>query len=130
MTRSKENKKSVIPTCYFVKSTTAHFWYSVERGLWVGRGDATRFRNRADAFAIAAVLRPTEQLPIHRIYVAAVYKRKRTAYDKLRQGVEKVIGICRPCISTAEDGCTGCHIVEELEMLLERIPPPNSKDKL
>lgn len=46
--------------------------------------------------------------------------------EELREGIEKIIKTCRPCVSTAEDGCTGCHIVEELELLLDRVDARDS----
>ena len=111
------------PICFFVKSTAAHYWYCVERGVWTERAGATRFLSRDAAREIMKMLKPTEHRG-HRVYVAAVYKR--TPHARLRRGIERIVKTCRPCTNTSEDGCTGCHIVEELELLLERTSQPSS----
>ena len=116
------------PLCYVIKSSHAHYWYCVERGVWVVRADVTRFTSRSAAFEIAKMLRrDLGENACHRIYVAAVHKRTRR--ETLRRGIEKIIKVCRPCTSTREDGCTGCHIVEELELLLKRTAQPSSASR-
>lgn len=46
--------------------------------------------------------------------------------EELRRGIEEIVKTCRPCVSTRGEGCTGCHIVEELELLLDRVDARDS----
>jgi len=109
---------------YLVKSTTANYWYSVARGLWVEREDATQFNNRADAFAIAEVLRPTEQLPVHRIYVAAV--RKRSPADRIRHRAESLLDAL-----TDDDGSVegDRRVVRAINALRAVLPSSEKREK-
>lgn len=123
------------PKFWRVKREFKNSYFHVGRGVWVEKAEATTFESKDAALDVARMLR--RQVSHYRIFVAGVIPAMRECpvhdlkvhgkeAEELRSGVEEIIKTCRPCTSTREDGCTGCHIVEELQVLLDRVDARDS----
>lgn len=123
------------PKFWRVKREFKNFYFHVGRGLWVEKAEATPFESKVAALDVAKMLR--RQVNHYRIFVVGVMPLPQECpvhglqvhgkeAEELRAGIEEIIKTCRPCVSTREEGCTGCHIVEELQLLVDRVDARDS----